>query len=154
MNGFDVVLAVRPRCAEGLRFELRTLPRDAGSPFAASGKVHFGRLTLLPARPRPDDACLLAGVVVDGGIETVADVLRPLGRVWRYCAGWPGEGPEFDAWIAAHALEPDYAERCYDATVADAHAAVALRRRLSAFACDHQASDATTLRRAFRAELA
>ena len=148
MNGFDVLLAVRPRVADALRAELRSLPGGEGSPFA--GAVHFARLTLLPDRPRAGDACLLAGVVVDGGLDAVVAALRPLGRVWRYCEGWPGEGAGFAEWVRAHALEPDYAERCYDAPVGEVVAAVALRRRISAFACDHQASDPATLHRAFR----
>jgi len=135
MTARDVLLAVRPRQAEALRDELRALPKDT---LAASGAVHFARLTVLDGRPREGEAVLLVAVVFDGGDAELATLLAPLTSVWRYCAGYVPDPRRFADWITEHALTPPYSERCYQEPVARVRRAVALRRGLGDLAFDVQ----------------
>lgn len=133
MNARDVLLAVRAHQGDVLREEINTLGADV---LAATGDVHFARLTLLEDRPGPGDAVLLVAVVFDGPPEHLGEILSPLGRVWRYCHGYDPDPARFSAWIDEHALTPPYIEHCYANPVADIRRAVRLRRGLGDLAFD------------------
>jgi hypothetical protein len=156
-----ILLRIKPGRAQRLRADLRALRDD--SPFEDVGSTHFARLVVIdrlafegPMQDAPDirGELLLFTAVVDG--EAWSDYPQRLygGRlqpVWDACVGAPGDAASFTRWMRAAELETRAFFWQYDATVAEARAALALRGRVRAFALANKYVTPDVLRDNFRA---
>ena len=154
-------------CAEDVEAYLSALPIGADSPFARIGTLHIARVQLFRAlvhqgpRQAKTDTLQHAHVVftstIDGALNPYLEQLRVLvpecDAWWGQCVGYPGLGDPraFRSWVRSIQARPGlFRSAMPDATVAEVHAALALREQVIDFAVDAQGVDAQTLRARFR----
>jgi hypothetical protein len=163
-----ILLAVRPGFAGELRAAARALGNGT-SPFANLTRTHFARLVVIdrfafegPAQDAPDvrGEFLLFTAVIDG--KECRDYLRTLWEhggdelraIWRLCRNAPADddAAAFVRWMLHHQLTARAFFRNYDGKVAEVQEALALRKRVRAFALANQYLTPPDLLREFRRE--
>lgn len=147
-----------------LREALDALPEGETSPLARLDGTHFARWVVVPglmdgdALETPEREHLLFSSTFDGPADAyLAAMPRAIPEeadaVWGQCDGYPGAGDErrFAGYMLRHRLRTNLFVAAYpDATVPEVRQALALRRRLRAFAPRAQAMAPAELQAAFR----
>jgi hypothetical protein len=158
---------VRPGLADELEAYLTALPRGEESPFARLDTLHTARVQLFrelvhqgPEQRHTDvlqNAHLVFTSTVDGPLNRYLDALAS--RVpecdewWGRCAGYPGRADPaaFRAFVRSIQARPGLFQSAIPgASVADVHAALALREQVIDFAVEAQGLDAAALQARFR----
>lgn len=154
-------------CAEDVEAYLSALPIGADSPFARIGTLHIARVQLFRAlvhqgpKQSKTDTLQHAHVVftstIDGELNPYLEQLRVLvpecDEWWGPCVGYPGrdDARAFCSWVRSIQARPGlFRSAMPNVTVAEVHAALALREQVIDFAVDAQGVDAETLRARFR----
>ena len=153
--------------AEDVEAYLSALPTGADSPFARIGTLHIARVQLFRAlvhqgpKQGKTDTLQHAHVVftstIDGALDPYLETLRRLvpecDEWWGHCVGYPGreDAGAFRDWVRSIQARPGlFRSAMPTATVAEVHAALALREQVIDFAVDAQGVAAETLRARFR----
>jgi hypothetical protein len=163
-----LVVLARVRAGEGgaARDAIAAHWNAGESPFARVPRTHLARLQVLRppgrrlrrGRRAPQDHVLLAADVdapLGPWLETLrAAAARELDAVLGHCAFYPGadEPSVFARWVAANRLMVGFSViGSPDARLSEVDEALALRRRLAAFAQESQLLEPAELRAAWRA---
>ena len=139
--------------ADGARAELGGWAPGEDSPLAKVPATHFARFVVLPgprregaAQPAEEPAppSLMFSAFFDGDAALWLEGLcaampAETGRVWRHCAGWPGDparhGHAVRRWLLDHRVPATAVFGAYpDASLAAVREALAFRARFRAFA--------------------
>lgn len=137
---------------------LEDLPKQAESPLARLGTVHFGRWSLIPGWPAPEQWTLWFSTDFEGSAERFVAGVRlrmpaEADAIWCHCVDWPGVGDPaaFERWIFARRVPTHYFLAAYpDATLADCRRAHRRQRALARLAIDAQGMDRAGVLAAFR----
>ncbi len=164
-GALTVLTPVATGRVDALRETLARLPGGERSPLARLEGTHFARWVVVPGLLRGGSADgraaaehLLFTSTFDGAADAYLAAMRTLLRdeadtVWGHCDGYPGSSDErrFAEYMRRHRLRTNLFVAAYpNASVAEVRRALALRRRLRAFAPRAQDMAPAELRVAFR----
>jgi hypothetical protein len=146
ITALNVAAPVLERRESALEEALKALPDQAGSPLAMLGTVHFGRWSLIPDWPAPEQWTLWFSADFEGSVERFIAGVRlqipeQADAIWSHCVDWPGVGDPaaLERWIFGHRVPTHYFLAAYpDATLERCRHAHERRRKLARLAIDAQ----------------
>ncbi len=153
--------------ADELEDYLAAMPRGSRSPLARIGALHLSRLHIVRElvfqgpNQRHRDHLRHAHLVftstfngeLDGFLEDLRTAVPECDEWWGRCVGYPGRDDEgaFAAYVRSLQVDTSlFQSPIPTTTVAEVHAAAALRENVIDFAIETQGLDAASLRARFR----